>query len=146
MMKTNDIVRVDVGDLGEQIVQSHYGSVRADWFNNKRDGHIGMLSYEVKTMRLNHKTNTFWIDESQWKKVDGVDILFIVEIPEHIKDPAVLYLCVNHKTAYTNAPLGKDFIRGYYKDACLPITETTGELAEQLYNGSVQISKHKRFK
>ena len=50
-----------IGDIGEQLINEFYNrAVRTDdWYDNKKDGKINNLTYEVKTFRLNFKTQGF---------------------------------------------------------------------------------------
>ena len=140
----NDI-KVQVGDLGEQFIQQHFNSKRADWFNSKRDGHVGIMSYEGKTIRLNYKTQGFWLGASQFAKLDGVDLFFIIKIPESLEELAKLYLCVDHKNCYETAPLGRKGIRSYPLSKCLWIADVNEETSASMYYGSISLSKHGRY-
>jgi len=136
-----------MGNIGELAVEEHFDSQRTDdWYDSRKDGMINNMSYEVKTFRLNGKTKGFWIDKSQWKKVDGVDILIFVRVPETTDERARIYVCINHKNcwqkAYRNDGTG---VRSYPLTNCIYIGTIGEERSLQLYEHSVKISKHKRL-
>lgn len=96
-MNEEEIKRL-IGNIGEEIVhQYHPNSERSDdWFDDCKDLMIDSLKCEIKTITKIIKFNEFWIDAKQEKKIKGVDILFIVEIPMYIREINV-YICPNNK-------------------------------------------------
>jgi len=136
------------GEIGEQIVLDFFGNaVRThDWYDDKKDGTINSLTYEVKTMRLNHVSQSFWLDKKQWPKCDGVDLLFFVKIPEKEDDGIVLYLSINHKAPKSLAyPSDGRVCRKYPLTECITLVTITDGRVQQLLEYSKSISKHKRF-
>ena len=75
---------VTLGKLGENLIRDKIvGATKTDdWFDSTKDGTIGTRTYEVKTSRLNNKHQGFFLDESQYEKIDNVDINFYVRVPE----------------------------------------------------------------
>jgi len=146
--KRNELV-VDIGRIGEQIVSQLISGARRsdDWYDPEKDGMINeKLVYEVKTFRLNHMTQGFWVDKKQWNKVDNVDVLFFVRVPEKIEDGLRVYICINHKTcwekAYRNDGTG---VRCYPLTNCIPYGTITDDRVKQVFDNSIKTSKHERY-
>ncbi len=141
-------VRRSAGEIGESIVLEFFGdAVRThDWYDDKKDGTIHGMTYEVKTSRLNYSSKSFWIDSKQWPKCDGVDLLFFVKIPEKEDDGIVLYLSINHKTKKSLAyPSDGRICRKYPLTECIPLCTITDSRVQELLEHSKAISKHERF-
>tara|TARA_B100000963_G_scaffold361113_1_gene394916 strand:+ start:5341 stop:5781 length:441 start_codon:yes stop_codon:yes gene_type:complete len=81
---TRNNTSVTLGKLGENLIkQKIVGATKTDdWYDRTKDGTIGTRTYEVKTARLNNKHQGFFLDESQYNKIDNVDINFYVRVPE----------------------------------------------------------------
>jgi hypothetical protein len=103
-------VTIDTGELGEQIVEEHFKHAERsdDWYDSEKDGTIKDKTYEVKTFRLNNRDQGFWVESSQFRKLDNVDILYFVKIPESLEEGATIYECLNHtgEDAYEAFTLG----------------------------------------
>lgn len=141
-------VRRSAGEIGESIVLEFFrDAVRtSDWYDDKKDGMINGMTYEVKTMRLNHSSQSFWIDSKQWPKCDGVDLLFFVKVPEKEEDGIVLYLSINHKNKKSIAyPTDGRICRKYPLTECIPLCTIRDSRAQELLEHSKALSKHKRF-
>lgn len=141
-------VRRSAGEIGESIVLEFFeDAVRTrDWFDDAKDGTINSMTYEVKTSRLNHSSQAFWIDKKQWPKCDGVDLLFFVKVPEKEDDGIVLYLSINHKNKKSLAyPSDGRICRKYPLTECIPLCTITDNRVQELLEHSKAISKHKRF-
>ena len=141
-------VRQSAGEIGESIVLEFFrDAVRThDWYDNKKDGTIHGMTYEVKTMRLNYSSQAFWIDKKQWAKGDGGDLLFFVRVPEKEDDGIVLYLSINHKNKKSLAyPSDGHICRKYPLTECIPLCTITDSRVQELLEHSKAISKHKRF-
>lgn len=141
-------VKRSAGEIGEQIVSDFFQDARRtnDWYDDKKDGTINGMSYEVKTNRLNHSTQSFWIDKKQWPKCDGVDLLFFVKIPEKEEDGIVLYLSINHKNKKSLAyPSDGRVCRKYPLTECIPLCIINDNRVQELLEHSKAIAKHKRF-
>ena len=141
-------VKRSAGEIGEQIVSDFFQDARRtnDWYDDKKDGTINGMSYEVKTNRLNHFTQSFWIDKKQWPKCDGVDLLFFVKIPEKEEDGIVLYLSINHKNKKSLAyPSDGRVCRKYPLTECIPLCRINDNRVQELLEHSKAIAKHKRF-
>lgn len=140
---------VQSGDLGEQMVVETLAPAKrtADWYDSKKDGVLGHNTYEVKTFRLNYKTQGFWIPESQFKKLDNVDILFFVKIPESEDEGATIFICANHTSdkAYNTFEWSGRKMRSYHLINCIPIKNINDERSYTMLCNSTQMSKHKRF-
>ena len=104
------------------------------------------MTYEVKTIRLNNKTQGFWIDSSQWKKLDGVDVLFFVKVPESVEEGLQVLICMNHTkcwhTAYTN---DRREMRCYPLTNCIPYGTINDSRSVKVYENSKAASNHGRF-
>lgn len=143
----NDIRR-SAGEIGESIVLEFFrDAVRTrDWYDDKKDGTINGMTYEVKTARLNHSSQSFWIDSKQWPKCDGVDLLFFVKVPEKEEDGIVLYLSINHKAKKSIAyPTDGRICRKYPLTECIPLCTINDSRVQELFEHSKALSKHKRF-
>jgi|TARA_B110000438_G_scaffold294200_1_gene335249 hypothetical protein len=143
-------VTIDTGEIGEQLVQEHFKHAERseDWYDSEKDGTIKDDTYEVKTFRLNNRDQGFWVESSQFTKLDNVDILYFVKIPESLSEGATIYECIDHKNpdVYENFTLGQfKQMRCYFIDNCKEIANVNDERTDTLYNNSVSMSKHKRF-
>ena len=141
-------VRRSAGEIGEQIVVEFFKDAvkTSNWYDDKKDGTINGLTYEVKTMRLNNKAQSFWIDQKQWPKCDGVDLLFFVKVPEKESDNIVMYLSINHKNKKSVAyPSNGSICRKYMLTECIPLCTIVDKRVQELLEYSEGISKHRRF-
>lgn len=141
-------VRQSAGEIGESIVLEFFrDAVRThDWYDDKKDGTIHGMTYEVKTMRLNYSSQSFWIDKKQWAKCDGVDLLFFVKVPEKEEDGILLYLSINHKNKKSLAyPSDGRICRKYPLTECIPLCTIRDSRVQELLEHSKAISKHERF-
>jgi hypothetical protein len=143
-------VTINTGELGEQLVEEHFKNAERtdDWYDSEKDGTIKDKTYEVKTFRLNNKDQGFWVESSQFRKLDNVDILYFVKIPESLEEGATIYECINHtgEDAYEPFKLGPiKQMRCYFLDNCKKITNIRDERTDTIYENSVSMSKHKRF-
>lgn len=141
-------VRQSAGKIGENIVFEFFrDAVRSpDWYDRKKDGTIHGMTYEVKTMRLNYSSQSFWVDKKQWPKCDGVDLLFFVRVPEKEDDGIVLYLSINHKNKKSLAyPSDGRICRKYPLTECIPLCTIRDSRVQELLEHSKAISKHKRY-
>ena len=141
---------VKAGELGEQLIAEHFKHAERtdDWFDSEKDGTLKDKTYEVKTFRLNNKDEGFWVDSSQFTKLDNVDILYFVKIPESKEEGATIYECINHtsKDAYEGFILGQfKQMRSYHLDNCKFIANINDERTDMIYEYSVSMSKWKRY-
>ena len=99
MQSNTSTVTIDTGEIGEQLVEEFFPKAERtdDWFDSKKDGTIREKTYEVKTFRLNNRDQGFWVESSQFTKLDNVDILYFVKIPESLSEGATIYECIDHK-------------------------------------------------
>lgn len=144
-------IRFIMGDIGERAVARKYNATRAeDWYDPTKDGEIGELKYEVKTMRLNYSTMTFWVGQNktktQWKKINDCDALFFVRIPEKKTERAGMYLCIDHKNSWVKAYRNDGVaVKAFPLKKCIKIADLTEEESLTLFNHSCTISEYKRF-
>lgn len=139
-----------MGDIGEKAVERLLKTQRAeDWYDSEKDGSIGGMTYEVKTIRLNGKTKSFWLGENKtktmWKKVDGVDMLFFVKIPETEDEMASIYLCIDHKNCWVKQRrTDGEGVRAYPVSKCLRLFSLGKRESRTLLEHSKKISTHGR--
>ena len=150
MQSNTSTVTIDTGELGEQLVEEHFKHAERsdDWFDSEKDGTIKEKTYEVKTFRLNNRDQGFWVESSQFNKLDNVDILYFVKIPETKEEGATIYECLNHKSlnVYENFVLGQfKQMRCYFIDNCKFIANINDERTDTIYENSIAMSKHNRF-
>ena len=150
MQSNSSTVTIDTGELGEQLVEEHFKHAERtdDWYDSKKDGTIKNKTYEVKTFRLNNRDQGFWVDSSQFTKLDNVDILYFVKIPESLDEGATIYECINHtgEDAYEKFVLGKfKQMRCYFLDNCKFITNINDKRTNTIYENSISMSKWKRY-
>ena len=141
-------IRRSAGEIGESAVLEFFkDAVRThDWYDATKDGTINGMTYEVKTMRLNHVSQSFWIDQKQWPKCDSVDLLFFVKVPEKEEDGIILYLSINHKNKKSIAyPSDGRVCRKYPLTECIPLCTIRDSRVQELLEHSKALSKHKRF-
>ena len=150
-MTTFNDSRTLIGNIGEVAVARQYAAPRAeDWYDSTKDGEIGELKYEVKTMRLNYGTMAFWVGQNktktQWAKIDNCEALFFVRIPEKETELAGMYLCVDHKNSWFKAYRRDGIaVKAYPLKKCIKITDLSKEESLTLFNHSCTISEHRRF-
>ena len=97
-------------------------------------------------MRLNNKTQEFWIEEKQFWKLDNVDVLFFIKVPESLEEGIHVYRCKDHKHFYRNFVFKDKKFRGYPIINCKEIAVTHEQfLVEEVYNNSKAISTNARF-
>ena len=96
-----------IGELGENAIEAYYPQAvkTLDWYDPTKDGTMGsVMLYEAKTVQLNQKTQSFWMSVNQGNKLDGVDLLFFIEIPQpHEEHIAKVYLAIDHKNSWEYA-------------------------------------------
>ena len=140
-----DELRVRTGNSGEKLVCHCYPQAkRGDWYDDKKDGTIDKNTYEVKSQRLNIKFQGFWIDQNQFKKVDGVDLLFFVQIPETNNDSVKLFLAPNHTKIYQTKIRPAGEYRIYPLNKCLLIKEFTNKVViDEFYKPSKKLRTYK---
>ena len=141
-----DDIRQNAGAIGEQIINEYFHLAKPtdDWYDSTKDGHIGDLTQETKTIRLNHKTQSFWINRSQWKKIDGVDLLFIVKMPESQNDNIEVYLVINHRNSYKVGDGKYSNIIQYPLATCLHLFSVFDYRVKELLDYSKELSTYKR--
>jgi len=147
---SSGVIKINTGELGEQLVEEHFKNAqRSDnWFDSEKDGTIKEKTYEVKTLRINNRDQGFWIESSQYTKLDNVDILYFVKIPESEDEGATIYECINHKDpdVYENFVIGKfKQMRCYFIDNCELIVNIKDERTDTIYQNSIKMSKWNRF-
>lgn len=145
---TNTRTKRSAGEIGEHIVLQFFKDAvqTSNWFDDEKDGTINGLTYEVKTLRLNNNTQSFWIDQKQWPKCDRVDLLFFVKIPEKENDGIVMYLSIKHKDRKPLAyPSNGSVCRKYMLTECIPLCTINDSRVQELLEYSKSISTHKRF-
>ena len=128
------------GAIGENLVADFFPFAHKtdDWYDRVKDGFIGNLRYEVKTLRLNKKYQGFWIAENQFQKLDNVDVLIIVNIPETADEQAILYLFNNHKNenSYYQFKYNAKSMRNYKLINCIALCIINKETSKELYEHS----------
>jgi len=139
-------IKQNAGAIGEKIINEYFHLAKPtdDWYDSTKDGHIGELTQETKTIRLNHKTQSFWIDGSQWQKVDGVDLLFFVRMPESENDNINVYLAIDHRNSYVTGRGQYSNIRHYPLEKCLHLFSVFDYRVKELLDYSKELSTFKR--
>jgi len=142
-MKDNQYI---IGSIGEDLVTEHFkfSEKTDDWYDSTKDGTIQDFTYEVKTMRLNFRDNGFWIHENQWKKVDGVDLLFFVKVPEKEEEGLRLYQMLDHKRTFKMITHKGKKVRVYPFTRCLLLDIIYDNRALQVLEASKSISTWSR--
>ena len=142
-----DKLRVKTGNSGEELVLQCYPQAkRGDWYDAKKDGTIDENTYEVKSQRLNIKYQGFWIDQNQFKKLDGVDLLFFVQIPETSNDSVKLFLAPNHTKTYQTKTRPAGEYRIYPLNKCLQIREFADKsIIDEFYEPSKELRTYKNI-
>jgi hypothetical protein len=140
-----------IGEIGEVAVQKYFDTIRSEnWYDPVKDGMMGDQTYEVKTFRLNYKTKSFWLGQnrskSMWDKVQNVDKLFFIKVPESETELATLYFCKDHKTCWFNTQRNDGTpIRAYPLSGCEEICKLDLNQSKELLNYSKELSTHARF-
>jgi len=137
-----------VGSIGEDLVANFFPHAKKtpDWYDRVKDGWLDVLRYECKTLRLNHRDQGFWIEQSQFWKLDNVDVLIFVNVPENRGDNAIMYLFNNHKdpSSYTEFTYYGKPMRNYKLTNCIALSIIKGDAAIQLYEHSKEMRTYKR--
>lgn len=139
----------EMGEIGETYVSGYFSSaVRStDWFDDEKDGVIdgADLSYEVKTQRYNMAYQGFIIPPDQYAKVDSVDLLFFVRVPELSHQPMSLYMYPNHQTCRRRRSINvrSTMQRLYPLTKCFQLDSMVNEKSERLQWLSDQVSTFK---
>lgn len=141
--KKEETSAVTIGDLGEQEIAKYYNGQRGAWFDPEKDGIISELTYEVKTFQLNHKHEGFLVEQSQWRKLDGVDMLFFVEVPAEDGDQARAFLAINHKMGYHYVRENNQKLRCYPLTNCLFQFKINQDVSKIMLEKSKEISKYR---
>lgn len=108
-----------VGSLGEKIVRSQMEDLglkvfmSEDKYDRVKDMVVENETVEVKTLTPIKKETAFCMDKSQWKKLDNVDRLFFVEIPDY-PNPVVVYEAT--KKYFFTKPFKGEIARFYPKE------------------------------
>ena len=136
--------RSRIGNVGEEIVVEQIkGAIRTDdWWDSEKDGTIGSERYEVKTIRLNRKTQSFW-QSGNLKKLDEVDRFYIIRVPMDTEPLSVcaLYVVENHRECFNEARRndgGK--VRAYPLTSCKKLVSMDNDTAKFLRDNSSKIS------
>jgi len=136
------------GEIGENLVANFFpfANKTDDWYDRVKDGFLGNLRYEVKTLRLNKRDQGFWIAENQFWKLDNVDVLIFVNIPETPEEQAILYLFNNHKDeeSYTEFEYKGKGMRNYKLTNCIALCIIDHETSLELYEHSNKMRTYKR--
>lgn len=135
-----------MGDIGENAVARFTnGLLSENRYDHKKDGLInGHITFEVKTQRLIHMKKAFWIEPSQWNKLDGVDLLYFVKVPEKDGEQATAYLYYDTSVFNTIKHEGKT-LREYPLTNCLFQFILGDEESSLLLKYSKEISTVPRF-
>ena len=145
-MMTKDQAKLLIGSVGEDIVDEwfEYTKKTEDWYDSKKDGTIAYLTYEVKTLTLNEKYQGFWIEQNQWKKLDGVDLLFFVKVPRYdVSEGLRLYQMSNHRENYQLINHKGRQVRNYLFTKCLPYGIITDDRVQKVLEASESLRTYR---
>ncbi len=145
---TNSNTAVTLGMMGEDLIYEKINKATKtdDWYDSEKDGTIGKQTYEVKTLRLNHKYQGIFIDQKQWKKIDGVDINFWIRVPEYAGEKIKYYryyadqysdVVIMNGTQGRIYPLNRMAFIGIEEDE---------DISKKMLENSIKLSTWKRFK
>ena len=115
-----------VGALGEQIVKTSLEAcgLQVMLSENKYDRVKDMIvegeTVEVKTLTLIKKFEAFCMEPSQWKKLDNVDRLFFIEIPDY-GNPVIVYESIEkyHFTESFNGGIKRMYTKDRMRKFCV---------------------------
>lgn len=147
---TDTDVRSLMGEIGENHIFNLFNGTASSYkYDASKDGMIGELSVQVKTIRLNQKTEGFWLgnnfSKTLWSNLDKVDMLFFVRIPEKPDELARSYLCIDHKNCWTKSYRNDSVaVRNYPLTSCLQVGILSPEDSLFLLENSKMISYFKR--
>lgn len=135
-----------MGDIGEKAVARFTGGILSEnTFDHEKDGLINdHITFEVKTQRLIFKNKTFWIEQSQWNKLDSVDLLYFVKVPEQPEERAIAYLYYD-TSVYNVIKYKGEMMREYPLTNCLFQCILEPEESSLLLEYSKKISTVPRF-
>jgi hypothetical protein len=140
-----------IGSIGEDLIAEHLGpaAILTREFDKYHDHDILFFAetVAVKTFQVNRKTKGFWIGENksktQWVKIDNTDRLYFVQVPDNKHDSIKIYLCPDHKNAYTMEHRNDGTPVRCYPISKLTLVDTVYDksLSEHMFNMSCNISK-----
>lgn len=136
--------RYKIGNRGEELIVSIIeNAIRSDcWWDSEKDGIILKEMYEVKTIRLNRKTQCFW-QSGNLIKLDNVDRLYIVRVPMETEPLSVctLYVVEDHRTCWHTERRNDGVeVRAYPLSSCKKICDIDENHAKFLQQNSNKIS------
>lgn len=146
----------ELGELGENIIKELFPRAERaeDWYDSEKDGNIGDLRYEVKTLQLNNRDQGFWMGQNKsntmWDKLDGVDILFWIRVPSpHDRKPIYeleVYMSIDHKKSW-NYTIRNDGVRvrNYPLTKCLKLGSIKDNRVQKAKFLSEQIMQRKSY-
>lgn len=144
----NDQVKERIGEIGEQFVASKfpYAERSTNKYDSEKDGNIGPHKYEVKTSTFVAKTQSIWMPENQWLKLDNVDYRFFITIP-HKKFPyfredkiCVLFMSIDNRYRILN--FNNSRVRSYEIKDLTPVCDLNDTLSKELIELSNQLTKY----
>jgi hypothetical protein len=115
MSRESDILKL--GALGEALVKDTFEwlglqvYMSEDRYDTVKDMIVDNESIEVKTLTPIKKSNSFCMQQSQWNKLDNVDRLFFIEVPDY-GNPIIIYEAV--KKYYFTDSFNDGIIKRFY--------------------------------
>ena len=115
-----------VGALGENIVKTSLEALglqvmmSENQYDRIKDMMVEGETAEVKTLTLIKKFKAFCMEPSQWKKLDNVDRLFFVEIPDY-GNPIIVYEAIEkyHFTESFNGGIKRFYPKDRMRKFCV---------------------------
>jgi len=115
-----------VGDLGEKIVKTSLEALglqvmmSESQYDRIKDMVVEGETVEVKTLTLIKKYQAYCIEPNQWKKLDNVNRLFFVVIPNY-GNPVIVYEAVekNHFTELFNGGIKRFYPKDRMRKFCV---------------------------
>lgn len=144
---TPDKIKEKIGELGEKFVLAKFPyAVKSQFkYDNEKDGMIGPHKYEVKTSTFVSKTQSIWMPENQWLKLDNVDYIFFITVPHktfsYFREDKVcqLFMCTNN--IYRILNFNGERIRSYEIKNLTPVCDLDEALSQQIIELTNLITK-----
>lgn len=144
---TYDEIKERIGELGECVVAEKFPyTVRSTYkYDSEKDGMIGPHKYEVKTTTFIAKTQSLWMEESQWLKLDNVDYIFFITVPhkkyDYFREKKVCQLFMSIDNRYRILNFKNKQVRSYEVRHLTPICDVDEKTSNKIISLTNQITK-----
>jgi hypothetical protein len=140
-------IREQIGMLGEQVVAEQFPyAVKSEYkYDSEKDGMIGPHKYEVKTTTFIAKTQSLWVQENQWLKLDNVDYIFFITAPhkkyDYFRKDKLCQLFMSIDNRYRILNHDRERVRSYELKHLTPICDVKKEISDEIISLTNQLTR-----